>query len=132
MREVDRVFLHCSASDNPAHDSVAVIDRWHRERGFDEIGYHYFIKGDGTIEECRNLEKTPASQKGHNKGTISICVHGLTKFTQAQLDAVRRLCLGINAEYKVTFHGHCEVSAKSCPVFDYRKLLNLDETGRTV
>ncbi len=37
-RRVDRIFLHCSASDVPAHDNVEMIRRWHLDRRFDDIG----------------------------------------------------------------------------------------------
>lgn len=133
-RKVYRVFLHCSASDDPAHDYPLVIDRWHRERGFDEIGYHFFIQKDGTICEGRSLEKDPAAQAGHNKGTIAICCHGLEKgnFTKHQMASLKALCWTINKLYKggVTFHGHREVNAgKTCPVFSYKELLNLNDYG---
>jgi hypothetical protein len=80
----------------------------------------------------RHLEKTPAAQKGHNAGTIAIMVHGLETFTELSLDACRDLCAEINeaCEGRITFHGHCEVSAKTCPVFDYKGLLKLDRLGR--
>ena len=29
----------------------------------------------------------------------------------------------------ITFHGHCEVSNKTCPVFNYKNVLNLDSLG---
>lgn len=133
-RNVWRVFLHCSASDNPDHDYPAVIEKWHRERGFAEIGYHFFIQKDGTILNGRDLEKIPAAQQGHNKGSIAICCHGLDKdaFTDDQEKSLYSLCHRLNALYshKLTFHGHCEVSDKSCPVFDYKEWLGLDGAGR--
>lgn len=133
-RPVSRVFLHCSASDNPAHDDVSVIDSWHKANGWSQVGYHYFIKKNGELQNGRPLELVPAAQAGHNVGTIAICLHGLlgNKFTDAQFDTLRRLARDINFAYggKVTFHGHCEVSAKSCPVFNYRMALNLDSKGR--
>ena len=76
-REVDRVFLHCSASDSPEHDGVDVIRRWHiDDNGWDDVGYHYFIRRDGTLESGRPLEKTPAAQAGSNAATIAVCLHG--------------------------------------------------------
>jgi len=85
-RFVDRVFLHCSASDHANHDNVATMDRWHRERGWSGVGYHLFIRKDGTLEDGRDLERTPAAQSGHNRGSIAICLHGLKieKFTSAR------------------------------------------------
>lgn len=132
-RAVDRVFLHCSASDNPKHDNVATMDRWHRERGWSGVGYHLFIRKDGTLEHGRSLEKTPAAQSGHNKGTIAICLHGLKKerFTSEQFKTLRQLCKEIDFAYggDITFHGHKEVARKACPVFDYKAVLSLNRYG---
>ena len=132
-RQVNRVFLHCSASDNPKHDNVRTITEWHLKRGFTTIGYHFFISKDGFINTGRNIEANPAAQVGHNKGTIAICLHGLKKelFTLEQFNSLLKLCNQINNAYngKITFHGHCEVSAKACPVFDYKSLLTLNKQG---
>jgi N-acetylmuramoyl-L-alanine amidase len=131
-REIDRVFLHCSASSNKNHDDVSVIRGWHEERGWSDIGYHFFIKFDGTLQNGRDIERTPAAQRGHNVGTIAICLHGLKEedFTEKQFETLRLLCRVIHLEIPlVTFHGHCEVAAKACPVFAYHDVLNLDEFG---
>ena len=132
-RPVHVVFIHCSASDNPEHDDVSVMRKWHTEqRGWDDVGYHYFIKKDGTLQPGRDLEKTPAAQKGYNTGSIAICLHGLEKekFTPQQFITLMELCWEIHESYrKVQFRGHCEVSDKRCPVFDYKNLLALDDKG---
>ncbi len=133
-RPVTRVFIHCSASDYPQHDNVATMDKWHKENGWSGVGYHIFGQKSGSAENGRSLEKTPAAQGGNNRGTIAICLHGLkeNKFTSAQKKFLIDICCQINAAYggKVTFHGHCEVSAKSCPVLDYKAVLKLDSEGR--
>ena len=133
-RFVSTVFLHCSASNSPFHDHVQVIRQWHIEKGWADIGYHYFIRFDGTIQTGRDLEKIPAAQKGHNRGSIAICLHGLNEedFTEEQYEALILLCGQINKTYahKISFHGHREVSSKLCPVFDYKRVLNLDEHGK--
>ncbi len=132
-RPVSRVFIHCSASDNPAHDSIGVIRDWHLKRGFAMVGYHYFIKKDGSLQEGRPLEIAPAAQAGNNRGTIAICLHGLSKngFTEEQFSTLRELCHRIHEQLPlVTFHGHKEVAAKECPVFDYQHVLGLDAKGR--
>lgn len=130
-RKVDRVFIHCSASDSPKHDDVSVMDSWHKARGWSGVGYHYFIKKDGTIQKGRDINRTPAAQRGHNSGTIAICCHGLEedRFTKEQFHSLRALCSAINQAYdkKITFHGHNEVAAKACPVFDHREVLKLNQ-----
>jgi len=133
-REVDRIFLHCSASDNPSHDDVSVMRDWHvNGRGWSDVGYHFFIQKNGNLQPGRPLAKTPAAQKGNNRGTIAVCLHGLAeeKFTKAQYRTLIGLCNEIDGAYggMLTFHGHREVSTKSCPVFPYRKVLGLDDHG---
>lgn len=133
-RPVTKVYIHCSASDHAHHDNVATMDAWHKQRGWSGVGYHIFARKVGEWEMGRSLEKTPAAQGGHNRGTIAICLHGLhpSKFTAAQKQALIDLCCEINDQYggRVTFHGHNEVSAKACPVIDYKKILKLDAKGR--
>lgn len=132
-RKVKKVYLHCSASDVKTHDNIETIREWHVQgNGWSDIGYHYFITKNGTIEEGRPLEKIPSAQKGHNTGTIAICLSGkhIDSFTHEQLESLVEFCKKINYSYdKISFHGHCEVSDKTCPVFDYKKILNLDEKG---
>jgi N-acetylmuramoyl-L-alanine amidase len=133
-REVYSVFVHCSASDNPDHDKASVIKQWHLDRGWSDIGYHYFIRKNGALECGRGLERTPAAQKGHNTGSIAICMHGLLieKFTESQLLVLGSLCRTIDEAYDhdITFHGHNEVNLhKTCPVINVKEVLNLDEQG---
>ena len=132
-RAIDRVFIHCSASDRKKDDRVSVIKEWHLARGWSDTGYHYYVRKSGLIELGRPLTKVPAAQKGHNKGTIAICLGGLEEenFTEAQFNSLRAICHQIDDAYEgnVTFHGHCEVSNKTCPVFNYRAVLGLDASG---
>ena len=133
-REVNKVYLHCSASANPAHGDVEIIRQWHHQKGWSDIGYHYFIPFDGELQIGRDIERTPAAQAGHNTGTIAICLHGLYKsnFTLNQFQTLQKLCREIDLAYTghITFHGHCEVSTKACPVFDYKLVLELGPDGR--
>lgn len=138
-RPVDRVFIHCSGSDNPEHDSIHVIRQWHTQappkgNGWSDVGYHFFIKKDGEIQRGRPIEVIPAAQMGHNNGTIAICCHGLKieLFTEEERFSLIYLCEQINRAYNrnITFHGHNEVNPnKTCPVFPYREWLNLDLRG---
>ena len=142
-RRVDRVFIHCSASDDPEHDDVSVIKKWHTSpsktdptKPWLDVGYHFYIKFDGTIQFGRSLEWTPSAQKSHNSRTIAICISGGEDgkpgaFTKAQFAALQALCGAIHiALPDVSFHGHREVDKyKICPVFDYKALLNLDNDG---
>lgn len=149
-RSIRYVFVHCSASDHAAHDNIATMRRWHLARGWSDVGYHYFIRKDGTLEYGRPIGRVPAAQGGRNvfkkstrpgahpragnQGTVAICLHGLEKdkFTEAQFRTLRALCKEIDRETpnQITFHGHNEVAPKACPVFDHRAVLKLDSRGR--
>lgn len=137
-RFVDRCFIHCSASDarGPAYQGeqiVSTIKRWHVEgNGWSDIGYHFVMDYWGDVFAGRALTKSPAAQRGNNQGTIAICVHGLTVFSQDQFISLRLWCAMVNQAHsgRISFHGHCEVSNKSCPVFDYSGVLQLDRFGR--
>ncbi len=131
QRTVDKVFIHCSASDSPEHDSVEAIHNWHLGRGWDGIGYHWVITKDGSVHPGRDPEVVPAAQKGHNTNSLAICVTGLREFTIDQMGALAMFCMVINREYRgaVSFHGHCEVANKLCPVFAYKDVLALKADG---
>lgn len=56
MRRIDKIILHCTAT-NPEQDFNAKdIDRWHKAKKWSGIGYHFVIKLDGTTECGRRLE----------------------------------------------------------------------------
>lgn len=135
-RRIDKIFLHCSASDNRSLVGTALVEevrRWHLARGFSDVGYHFLIDKSGVVLPGRDAERTPAAQKGHNRGSLAIMVHGLEDFPAPMLEACRELCNEINESLagRISFHGHHEVAPhKTCPVFDYRKLLRLDRFGR--
>jgi hypothetical protein len=133
-RKIKKVYLHCSAASRKDIDANE-IHLWHKRRKFSCIGYHFFQRSDGVFEQGRNLERKPSAQKWHNWQSIAICSNGLHvfDFSDHQLNELLRFCKQINEQIPgVTFHGHCEVSAKLCPVYDYKKLLGLDEKGRMV
>lgn len=131
-RYINTIFLHCSATDNPRHDNAEWIRRLHiNEKGFQDIGYHFFIRKDGTLETARNLEYRPAAQRGYNSGSIAICLSGLENFTEAQFFTLEQLLHKIQKayNYRLRIRGHKEVAAKECPVFDYANVLNLVNEG---
>jgi len=137
-RIVERVFLHCTAyahQDLTGLKLLNAVDSWHRARDFNEIGYHFLIDCKGELIEGRSLESTPAAQQGHNSRTIAICLDGLyfNQFNRKQFSILRELVTEIDYTYEnITYHGHCEVSNKTCPVFDYPAELGLDRSGRRV
>ena len=55
MRNIDSIIVHCSATKAGQDFTATDIDRWHRERGFNGIGYHYVVRLDGKLEKGRDV-----------------------------------------------------------------------------
>lgn len=66
LRPVTLLIIHCTATPTGREVSRAEVDRWHRERGWDGIGYHYLIHLDGSIEQGRQEGRVGAPCKEYN------------------------------------------------------------------
>lgn len=75
-RAMHTIVVHCSATKEGKSYDREDIKRWHLARKFNDVGYHFVIKLDGTIELGRPLNKIGAHVKGGNTGTIGICYIG--------------------------------------------------------
>lgn len=134
MRAIIKIILHCAATPEGKDFTVADIDRWHRQRGFDRVGYHYVVYRDGSVHPGRPEEVIGAHCKGYNAGSIGICYIGgcaadgktpKDTRTPAQKSALERLVKDLKAKYPgATIHGHNEFAAKACPSFDVKKWLS--------
>lgn len=76
MSKIHTIVIHYSATYPDQDITRDGIDKMHRDRGFREIGYHWFIRRDGTLEEGRPEGTLGAHVRGHNSGTIGICFAG--------------------------------------------------------
>ena len=132
MRKINKIIIHCTATPECREHDVADIRRWHLKRGFNDIGYHYLIHIDGTIEEGRPINKQGAHCSGQNRGSIGICyVGGMSKDmkkakdtrTQAQKDSLIKLMHELIYKYNkdMTIHGHNEYANKACPSFNVQE-----------
>lgn len=126
MRKIDELIIHCSDTVEGRDYTVEDIDRWHRQRGWDGIGYHYVIYRDGTIHRGRPLEQQGAHCYGHNATSIGICyiggrsTDGCPKDTRTlpQRQALRQLVAQLQAQWPgVKLYGHYHFAAKACPCF---------------
>lgn len=147
-----KIIIHCSASE---FGHALMIDKWHREKGWNSIGYHYVIcngyptkshiddgfgerRMDGGIEYGRTLDadddidawEVGAHAYGYNKNTVAICLIGDTKFTLRQLISTVEVIKLIQFKYHVKTSnvlGHCELPgvSKTCPNLDMDRLRKL-------
>ena len=127
MRTIDKIIIHCSATLPGQRVDVETITRWHKQRGFKTIGYHFFIDRSGTIHAGRPLEQQGAHCKGQNARSIGICYEGgLNKEgnpydtrTILQRIAMKELVAQLQERFtEATVHGHREFANKACPCFD--------------
>ncbi|CAK1795587.1 N-acetylmuramoyl-L-alanine amidase [Vibrio crassostreae] len=70
------ITVHCSATPPQQDVDVTEIRRWHKKRGWRDVGYHFVIRRNGDVELGRPLSQTGAHVKGHNKGNIGVCMVG--------------------------------------------------------
>lgn len=149
MRRIDEIIIHCSDSPEGRNDKAEDIRKWHKQRGFNDIGYHYVIDLDGTVEQGRPIEQAGAHCTGHNAHSIGICYIGgaywrdgvnakgkpikgkdgktvlLPKDTRTVLQriAMKELVAQLREQFpEATVHGHREFANKACPCFDVETL----------
>lgn len=131
MRKITEIIIHCSATAEGIDIDAKTIDRWHRERGFSSIGYHFVVKLDGTIEIGRPLGYIGAHCLGHNANSIGICyIGGIERNTRKSKDtrtekqkkSLLELLQYLKLKFpSATIHGHREFAKKDCPCFDARE-----------
>ena len=131
MRELKEIILHCTATKEGQDYSVEQVRKWHLDRGFNDIGYHFVIRLDGTVEAGRPLETVGAHCKGHNANSIGIAyVGGLDKNgrpkdtrTLPQKESMRRLVDLLKRYFpRIEVHCHNEYTNKACPCFSVSEL----------
>lgn len=130
-RYINEIIIHCSATAEGKDFTVADIKRWHLARGFSDVGYHYVIYRDGSINKGRDESKIGAHCTGHNSYSIGVCYIGgcasdgktpKDTRTPAQKDALIKILKSLKSRYaKASIHGHREFANKACPSFDAKK-----------
>lgn len=139
MAQITRIILHCSDSPDNLSLGVAEIRAWHtaappQGRGWREIGYHYVVRRDGTVEVGRYengdsvLEgaEIGAHTSGHNGDTLGICWVGRDRIEPVQRAALLKLLHHLMALHGVAVDdvvGHSELNpGKTCPRLDMNAL----------
>lgn len=130
MRNIKEIIIHCTATKEGRDFDVNDVRRWHLDRGYQDVGYHYVVKLDGTIQVGRPEDCVGAHCAGKNRQSIGICyVGGLDEKgnpkdtrTDEQKNSLRELVKQLRSKYgNVMVYGHNEFSNKACPCFDVGK-----------
>lgn len=119
------IVVHCSDSPHGRGHSAETIHRWHQERKWSGIGYHYVITEEGEVQNGRPHYWTGAHVKGHNTGSLGICLIGRDYFAPEQLDSLRELLKDLHDQYpEAVICGHRDLDPnKTCPNFDVRDIV---------
>lgn len=129
----DFIVIHCSATRPSQNIGAIDIDCWHRERGFSQIGYHFVITRDGTLEKGRDLELAGSHVKGFNQRSIGICLVGgineedhrapENNFTGKQFATLEFVLKDLRRRYpKAVIIGHHDLNPlKACPSFSVKE-----------
>ena len=131
MREINKIIVHCSATREGENYEVAEIRKWHLARGFNDIGYHFYIDLYGEIHKGRDINKIGAHCKGHNRNSIGICYCGgveadgkTPKDTRydCQKQSLTAVLRTLKAMYpNAVIHSHNDFANKACPSFNATK-----------
>lgn len=117
--------VHCSDTTPSMDWGAREIDQLHTDRGWSGIGYHYVIRRNGRLELGRQPWRKGAHVRGHNDGTLAVCLIGgnsgttprhVPNYTDEQLTTLRQ-CIDA-LDLRVVGHRDVPGVAKACPCFD--------------
>jgi N-acetyl-anhydromuramyl-L-alanine amidase AmpD len=146
MREINLLVIHCSATPEGLDIGAKELRVMHLARGFADIGYHYVIRLDGSVEKGRADDVIGAHAEGYNAHSLGICMVGgldharaaKDTFTPAQWATLKTLVNRLTEKYAIgKIVGHRDLSPdlnhdgkitpnewmKQCPCFDVREWL---------
>jgi N-acetylmuramoyl-L-alanine amidase len=133
-RQVNKIIVHCTATPEGRDVTVDEIRRWHvEEKNWSDIGYHWIVTLNGTLERGRPEHIQGAHAKGFNKNSIGLCyVGGVDKDmnpkdtrTEGQKETLKCILEDLKDRYpNAEIIGHRDVSSKACPSFDAKAEYN--------
>lgn len=132
MRKINQIVDHCSATPKGKYFDVDDIREWHvKGNGWTDVGYHYIVLLDGTIQLGRPIEVPGAHVSGHNDDTISVCyIGGGTKGNEEDtrtleqfksLHYLHQTLKRIFKDAEILGHRDFEGVTKLCPCFDAKE-----------
>lgn len=122
LRAITHICIHHSAVAGTV--PVENVAKYHVDnQGWPGIGYHYYVKPDGTIYQTQRLETVSYHVSHNNDYSLGICVSGDFTYVpppQVQIDAAAQLVAWLMQELAITEQkilGHKEFPANdtSCP-----------------
>lgn len=136
MRPINEIIIHCAATKPSMDIGADWIRKIHvRQNKWRNIGYHYFIRRNGAVEDGRPVEQIGAHCEGHNSKTIGICLAGgisetarpENNFTPEQFESLQLLINTLVDEFPriIKLSGHNDYANRACPCFNVHEKLKL-------
>lgn len=116
-RSTTRIILHHAAARKcTAHQ----IHSWHLANGWVGIGYHFFVRKDGSVYRGRPETVVGAHAGNNNYDSIGVCFEGNfmteTAMPEAQRAAGAELVAYLKQKYGISkVQKHSDVNATGCP-----------------
>lgn len=135
-KETSQIFVHCSATKATMDIGVREIRQWHKEQGWLDIGYHFVIRRDGTVETGRDLVAVGSHVKGYNETSVGVCLVGgidakgnpEANFTPEQMHSLQNVLTTLKGEWpNAVIMAHHDVAPKACPSFNLSHWLKTGE-----
>ena len=123
------LIVHCSATRETQDYTAEQLRRDHLARGFIDVGYHFYIRRDGTVSQHRRLNEVGAHCRPFNRCSIGVCYEGgldsrgrpKDTRTLKQRSALVSLLTDLKKQFpKALIRGHNEMPGavpKACPCF---------------
>ena len=115
---LEYIVIHHTAST--AKETVEQIHNFHiNNNGWAGIGYHFYIRKDGTVYKGRDEKYAGAHCENYNSVSLGICLEGnfeIEKPTEKQLKSLSELLQHLKQKYgNVQVVGHRDLNATACP-----------------
>ena len=129
-KQTEYLIIHCAATKPSMDIGLTEIRKWHLDRQWRDVGYHFIVRRSGEVELGRAINDSGAHASGYNHKSIGIClVGGMAEdnsaednFTDKQWTALLDLVKQIQIEHNdIKIIGHNEISKKECQSFDVKK-----------
>lgn len=129
------VVHHAAAKSCTCHD----IHSWHQKKNWAGIGYHFFVRKDGSVYTGRPENTIGAHAYGANSISLGICFEGNFEteiMPAAQLASGKALIASLLSKYKLSTDSivpHSSVNATACPGknFPLSEMLSVDAEQNT-
>ena len=76
MREINLIVVHCTASRVTSNLTPESLRQMHLNNGWQDCGYHYYIRKSGDIIPMRDISIAGAHAKGYNTNSLGVCYEG--------------------------------------------------------